>query len=154
MCGYISDTGLHGGHRYMDGRYFPEIKWLQGWTSNHYNKWWSRQKIFDSAWYSILHVVLLRTLLNRVEMSISIYIQLERLRIISMNIISRMDHCNSLSNGAKQSHIDGLQCCQNSVASFHRTSHILKELDWNIGSVIKFCSSPTIQWMAMSLNIA
>ena len=37
-------------------------------------------------------------------------------KIIEATITSRLDYCNSLLYGAKESHIDRLQCCQNNTA--------------------------------------
>ena len=37
-------------------------------------------------------------------------------KMINATVTSRLDYCNSLSYGAKQSHIDRLQCCQNNAA--------------------------------------
>ena len=37
-------------------------------------------------------------------------------KMINATVTSRLDYCNSLLYGAKQSHIDRLQCCQNNAA--------------------------------------
>ena len=58
-------------------------------------------------------------------------------KMINATITSRLDYCNSLLYGTKQSHIDRLQCCQNNVAriiskrrKFGHISPVLKELHW------------------------
>ena len=58
-------------------------------------------------------------------------------KMISATITSRLDYCNSLLYGGKQSHIDRLQCCQNNAARFiskrHKFDHIspvLRKLNW------------------------
>ena len=98
-----------------------------------------------SVRYSILHAVLMHTLLNCVEASISIYVRLERKyldgptaeKMINATVTSRLDYCNSLLYGAKQSNIDRLQCCQNNAArviskrrKFDHISPVLRELHW------------------------
>ena len=57
--------------------------------------------------------------------------------MINATVASRLDNCNSLSYGAKQSHIDRLQCCQNNAAriiskrrKFDHISPVLRELHW------------------------
>ena len=57
--------------------------------------------------------------------------------MINATVTSRMDYCNSLLYGAKQSHIDRLQCCQNNAAriiskrrKFDHISPVLRELHW------------------------
>ena len=72
--------------------------------------------------------------------------------------------CNRLSYEAKQSNFDRLQCCQNNAAMIISKGTSLTILalcwenctgfPWNIGSVTKFCSSPTRHWMAMLHNIS
>ena len=54
---------------------------------------------------------------------------------ITATVKSRLDYCNSQLNGSKQSHIDRLQCCQNSAAriiskmcKFDHISPVLREL--------------------------
>ena len=37
-------------------------------------------------------------------------------KMINATVTSRLDYCNNLLYGAKQSHIDRLQCCQNNAA--------------------------------------
>ena len=58
-------------------------------------------------------------------------------KIINATVTSRLDYCNSLLYGAKQSHIDRLQCCQNNAAriiskrrKFDHISPVLRELHW------------------------
>ena len=58
-------------------------------------------------------------------------------KIINATVTSRLDYWNSLLYGAKQSHIDGLQCCQNNAAriiskrrKFDHISPVLRELHW------------------------
>ena len=83
----------------------------------------------------------MQTLLNCVGVSISIDIQLEILENISIyqhtHVTSHLDYCNSLSYGAKQSHIDRLQCCQNNAATsvskrrkFDHIYPVLKKSHW------------------------
>ena len=57
--------------------------------------------------------------------------------MINATVTSRLDYCNSLLYGAKQSHIDRLQCCQNNAAriiskrrKFDHISPVLRELHW------------------------
>ena len=57
--------------------------------------------------------------------------------MINANVTSRLDYCNSLSYGVKQSHIDRLQCCPNNAARIihkrRKLDHIspkLRELHW------------------------
>ena len=57
--------------------------------------------------------------------------------MINATVTSRLDYCNSLLYGAKQSHIDRLQCCQNNAAriiserrKFDHISPLLRELHW------------------------
>ena len=57
--------------------------------------------------------------------------------MINATITSRLDYCNSLPYGAKQSNIDRLQCCRNNAAriiskrrKFDRISPVLKEFHW------------------------
>ena len=56
-------------------------------------------------------------------------------KIINTTIAYRLDYCNSLLYGAKQSHIDRLQCCQNNASriiskrrKFDDISPVLREL--------------------------
>ena len=58
-------------------------------------------------------------------------------KMINATVTSRLDYCNSLLYGAKQSHIDRLQCCQNNAAriiskrrKFDHISSVLRELHW------------------------
>ena len=58
-------------------------------------------------------------------------------KMINATVTSRLDYCNSLLYGAKQSHIDRLQCCQNNAAriiskrrKFDHISPVLRELHW------------------------
>ena len=58
-------------------------------------------------------------------------------KIINSTVTSRLDYCNSLLYGAKQSHIDRLQCCQKNAAriiskrrKFDHISPVLRELHW------------------------
>ena len=58
-------------------------------------------------------------------------------KMINATVTSRLDYCNSLLYGAKQSHIDRLQCCQNNAASiiskrrkFDHISPVVRELHW------------------------
>ena len=87
-------------------------------------------------------------------------------KMINATVTSRLDYCNSLLYGTKQSHIDRLQCCQNNnnaarIISKGASLTILAlcwknciGYPWSIGSVTKFCSSPTRHWMAMLHNIS
>ena len=57
--------------------------------------------------------------------------------MINVTVIYRLDYYNSLLYGAKQCHIDRLQCCQNDAArniarkyKFDPISPVLKELHW------------------------
>ena len=57
--------------------------------------------------------------------------------MINATLTSRLDYCNSLLYGAKQSHIHRLQCCQNNAAwiitkrrKFDHISPVLRELHW------------------------
>ena len=58
-------------------------------------------------------------------------------KMINATVTSRLDYCNSLLYGTKQSHIDRLQICQNNAAriiskrrKFDHISPVLKELHW------------------------
>ena len=58
-------------------------------------------------------------------------------KIINATVTSRLDYCNSLLYGTKQSHIDRLQCCQNNAAriisetfKFDPINPVLRELHW------------------------
>ena len=58
-------------------------------------------------------------------------------KIINATVTSRLDYCNSLLYGAKQSHIHRLQCCQNNAARIiskrrkcDHISPVLRELHW------------------------
>ena len=58
-------------------------------------------------------------------------------KMINATVASRLDYCNGLLYGAKQSHIDRLQCCQNDAAriiskrrKFDHISPVLRELHW------------------------
>ena len=58
-------------------------------------------------------------------------------KMINATLTSRLDYCNSLLYGAKQSHIDRLQCCQNNAAKiiskrrkFDHFSPVLREWHW------------------------
>ena len=61
-------------------------------------------------------------------------------KIIDATVTSRLDYCSSLLYGAKQSHIDRLQYCQNNAAriiskrsiskKFGHISPVLRELHW------------------------
>ena len=58
-------------------------------------------------------------------------------KMINATVTSRLDYCNSLLYGVKQSHIDRLQCCQNNAAriiskrrKFDHISPVLRELHW------------------------
>ena len=57
--------------------------------------------------------------------------------MINATVTSRLDYCNSLLYGAKQSNIDRQQYCQNNAAriiskihKFDHISHVFKELHW------------------------
>ena len=58
-------------------------------------------------------------------------------KMINATVTSRLDYCKSLLYGAKQSHIDRLQCCQNNAAriiskrrKYDHISPVLRELHW------------------------
>ena len=58
-------------------------------------------------------------------------------KFINATVTSRLEYCNSLWYGAKQSHIDRLQCCQDNAAriiskrrKFDHISPVLRELHW------------------------
>ena len=58
-------------------------------------------------------------------------------KMINATATSRLDYCNSLLYGAKQSHLDWLQCRQNNAAriiskrhKFDHISPVLRELHW------------------------
>ena len=57
--------------------------------------------------------------------------------MINATVTSHLDYCNSLLYGAKQSHVDRLQCCRNNAARitskrrmFDHISPVLRELHW------------------------
>ena len=56
--------------------------------------------------------------------------------MIHSTVASRLDYCNSLLYGAKQYHIDRLQCCQNNEPGLYLNSlsltiwAVLRELHW------------------------
>ena len=54
-------------------------------------------------------------------------------KVIYATVTFRLDYCNSLLYGAKQSHIDRLQCCQNNAA---RTISKMRKFD-HIGLVLR-----------------
>ena len=58
-------------------------------------------------------------------------------KMINATVTSRLDYCNILLYGAKQPHIDRLQCCQNNAAriisirrKFDHISSVLRDLHW------------------------
>ena len=58
-------------------------------------------------------------------------------KMINSTVTSRLAYCNSILYGAKQSHIDRLQCCQNNAArsiskrrKLDHISPVLRELYW------------------------
>ena len=58
-------------------------------------------------------------------------------KMFNGTVTSRLDYCNSILYGAKQSHIDRLQCCQNNATriiskrrKFDHISPVLRELHW------------------------
>ena len=78
-------------------------------------------------------------------------------KMINATVTSRLDYCNSLLYGAKQSQIarimqPGLYLKGASLTILALCWENCIGFSWSIGSVIKLCSSPTRHWMAMLRN--
>ena len=97
--------------------------------------------IFDSTCCLVAHIAkLCRSInlnLNSVERIRKYLDGRPAEKMINATITSRLDYCNSILYGAKQSHIDRLQCCQNNAArfiakrsKFDHISTVLRKWHW------------------------
>ena len=149
----------------MDEWQFLEVKLWQNWTSGHYNPRRAQQNIryIDQGRWSVdypsddlprnLGVIFDSTccldariakLCRSINFNLYSVGEIRKYldgptakKMINATVTSRLDYCNSLLYGAKQSHIDRLQCCQNNAATiiskrrkFDHISPVLRKLHW------------------------